>query len=86
MGQFNLLDQLSSKSAFNDCSVTGIYSGVILITDVLLLCKGRVTPWPPLLSCAHVIVCFGTTLASFTVVLLFILLLLLNARCLSGLT
>lgn len=40
MGQISPLDQLISNSAFNDCSVTVIYSGVI-ITDVLLLCD-----WP----------------------------------------
>lgn len=36
MGQISPLDELISSSAFNDCSVTVIYSGVI-ITDVLLL-------------------------------------------------
>lgn len=39
MGQISPLDQLISSSAFNECSVTVIYSGVI-ITDVLLLCDG----------------------------------------------
>lgn len=39
MGQISRLDQLISSSAFNDCSVTVIYLGVI-ITDVLLLCGG----------------------------------------------
>lgn len=67
MGQISPLDQLISNSAFNDCSVTVIYSGII-ITDVLLLCDGRSAPWPPLF-CADVIVFFGTTPASFTVVL-----------------
>lgn len=43
MGQISPLDQLISSSAFNDCSVTVIYSGVI-ITDVLLLCDGPSAP------------------------------------------
>lgn len=67
MGQISPLDQLISNSAFNDCSVTVIYSGVI-ITDVLLLCDGPSAPSPSSL-CADVIVFFGTTSASFTVVL-----------------
>lgn len=49
MGQISLLDQLISNSAFNNCSVTVIYSGVI-ITDVLLLCDWPVAlPPPPLI-------------------------------------
>lgn len=66
MGQISPLDQLIFNSAFNDCSVTVIYSGVIT-ADVLLVCDG---PWAcsPSLFCANVIVFFGTT-ASFTVVL-----------------
>lgn len=67
MGQISPLDQLISSSAFNDCSVTVIYSGVI-ITDVLLLCDGPAAPSPSLFR-ADVIVFFGTTPASFTVVL-----------------
>lgn len=67
MGQISPLDQLISNFAFNDCSVTVIYSGVI-ITDVLLLCDGPLAPSPSLF-CADVIVFFGTTSASFTVVL-----------------
>lgn len=52
------LDQPISKSAFNDCSVTVIYSGVI-ITDVLLLRDGPSAPPPsPSLFCADVIVFF----------------------------
>lgn len=39
------LDQSISNSAFNNCSVTVIYSGVI-ITDVLLLCDWPVPPHP----------------------------------------
>lgn len=46
MGQIGPLDQLISSSAFNNCSVTVIYSGVI-ITDVLLLCDWPVPPPPP---------------------------------------
>lgn len=69
MGQISPLDQLISNSAFNDCSVTVIYSGVI-ITDVLLLCDGPSAPSPSSF-CADVIVFFGTTSASFTVVLCF---------------
>lgn len=71
MGQISPLDQLISSSAFNDCSVTVIYSGVI-IADVLLLCDGPSGPPQtphPSSSCADVIVFFGTTPASFTVVL-----------------
>lgn len=45
MGQISPLDQLISNSAFNNCSVTVIYSGVI-ITDVLLLCDWPVAPNP----------------------------------------
>lgn len=67
MGRISPLDQLISSSAFNDCSVTVIYSGVI-ITDVLLLCDGPSAPWPSLF-CADVIVFFGTTPASLPVVL-----------------
>lgn len=67
MGQISPLDQLISSTAFNDCSVTVIYSGVI-ITDVLLLCDGPSAPSPSSF-CADVIVFFGTTPASFTVVL-----------------
>lgn len=67
MGQISPQDQLISSSAFNDCSVTVIYSGVI-ITDMLLLCDGPSAPSPSLF-CADVIVFFGTTPASFTVVL-----------------
>lgn len=67
MGQISPLDQLISNSAFNDCSVTVIYSGVI-ITDVLLLCDGLSAPRPSLF-CADVIVFFGNTPASSTVVL-----------------
>lgn len=80
MGQISPLDQLISSSAFNDCSVTVIYSGVI-ITDVLLLCDGPAAPSPSLFR-ADVIVFFGTTPASFTVVLCVFLLfpVLLNAR------
>lgn len=80
MGQISPLDQLISSSAFNDCSVTVIYSGVT-ITDVLLLCDGPSAPLPSLFR-ADVIVFFGTTPASFTVVLCFFLLfqVLLNAR------
>ncbi len=63
MGQISLLDQLISNSAFNDCSVTVIYSGVI-ITDVLLLRDG------PSASLALIVLCrcdcvFGNTSASF---------------------
>lgn len=52
MGQISPLDQLISNSAFNDCSVTVIYSGII-ITDMLLLCDGRSAPSaPPPLPCS----------------------------------
>lgn len=52
------LDQPISNSAFNDCSVTVIYSGVI-ITDVLLLRDGPSAPPPsPSSFCADVIVFF----------------------------
>ena len=81
MGQISPQDQLISNSTFDDCSVTVIYSGVI-ITAVLLICDGPSAPSPSL-SCADVIVCFGTTPASFTVVLcifFFLLQVLLNAR------
>lgn len=57
MGQISPLDQLISNSAFNDCSVTVIYSGVI-ITDVLLRCDGPSAPAPSLFR-ADVIVFFG---------------------------
>lgn len=57
MGQISPLDQLISNSAFNDCSVTVIYSGVI-ITDVLLLRDGPLAPLPSLF-CADVIVFSG---------------------------
>lgn len=54
MGQISPLDPLISNSAFNDCSVTVIYSGVI-IPDVLLLCAGCRPPLPhcsvPMWSC-----------------------------------
>lgn len=50
MGQISLLDQLISNSAFNDCSVTVIYSGVI-ITDVLLLCDGPSAPLALIVLC-----------------------------------
>lgn len=59
MGQISPLDQLISSSAFNDCSVTVIYSGVI-ITDVLLLCDRLSAPAPSLFR-ADVVVFFGTT-------------------------
>lgn len=39
MGQISPLDQQIFNSAFNDCSVTVIYSGVI-ITDVSVICDG----------------------------------------------
>lgn len=45
MGQISPVDQLISSSAFSNCSVTVIYSGVI-ITDVLLLCDWPVPPPP----------------------------------------
>lgn len=50
MGQISPLDQLISNSAFNDCSVTVIYSGVI-ITDVLLLCDGPSAPLTLIVPC-----------------------------------
>lgn len=80
MGQISLLDQLISNSAFNNCSVTVIYSGVI-ITDVLLLCDWPVALPPPSSFCADVIVFYGTTPASFAVGALAFLLfpVLLNA-------
>lgn len=59
MGQISPLDQLISNSAFNDCSVTVIYSGVI-ITDVLLLRDCPSAPLPSLF-CADVIVFSGAT-------------------------
>lgn len=50
MGQISPLDLLISNSAFNNCSVTVIYSGVI-ITDVLLLCDWPVGPLALIVLC-----------------------------------
>lgn len=50
MGQISPLDQLIYNSAFNNCSVTVIYSGVI-ITDVLLLCDWPVGPLALIVLC-----------------------------------
>lgn len=54
MGQISPQDQPISNSTFNDCSVTVIYSGVI-ITDVLLFSDGPSAPRPlcpvPMWSC-----------------------------------
>lgn len=66
MGQISPLDQPICSSAFNDCSVTVIYSGVI-ITDVLLLCDRPAAPSPSLF-CTDVVVFLRTTPASLTVV------------------
>ena len=66
------LDQPISNSAFNDCSVTVIYSGVI-ITDVLLLRDGPSgSPFALIVLCRCDRVFSGLLQPLFTVVLCFL--------------
>ena len=81
MGQISPRDQLISNSAFINCSVTVINSGVI-VTDVLLLCDAPPTGPSPSSSCADVIMFFGNYSSLFWLWCFAFLLLqvLLNAR------